>query len=100
MTRTLRNAASLLLLAALAPAWSAAQDRDFKPRVVAPLDRFRPITEFPVLTAEDAKLDDRELVLGVEIKGQARAYPINMLTGPSREILNDELAGVAIAATW
>ena len=32
--------------------------------------------------------------------GQARAYPINMLTGPSREIINDVLGGVPIAATW
>jgi hypothetical protein len=39
-------------------------------------------------------------VLGVSIGDQSRAYPINMLTGPRREIINDELAGHAIAATW
>ena len=43
---------------------------------------------------------DDELVLGVVIDGKARAYPINMLTGPTREIINDELSDVAIAATW
>jgi hypothetical protein len=36
----------------------------------------------------------------VMINGESRAYPINMLTGPSREILNDRLGGTAIAATW
>jgi hypothetical protein len=41
-----------------------------------------------------------ELVLGVVVEGKARAYPINMLTGPRREIINDELGGKAIAATW
>jgi hypothetical protein len=34
------------------------------------------------------------------VEGKARAYPINMLTGPRREIINDELGGKAIAATW
>jgi hypothetical protein len=41
-----------------------------------------------------------ELVLGLTLGGAARAYPINMLTGPQREIVNDELGGRAIAATW
>ena len=73
---------------------------EFRPkRVVKP---FPPITKFPILSAKDAagKIDDAELVLGIEIDGKARAYSINMLTGPSREILNDTLAGVPIAATW
>jgi hypothetical protein len=46
------------------------------------------------------QLRPNELVLGVEINGEARAYPINMLTGPSREIFNDKLGGQSIAATW
>ena len=64
--------------------------------------RRRPITKFPIATAKLAagKINDADLVLGVAIKGEARAYPINMLTGPSREILNDALGGRAIAATW
>ena len=47
-----------------------------------------------------AELGPTELVLGVTVNGQSRAYPINMLTGPSREIINDQLGGQAIAATW
>jgi hypothetical protein len=73
----------------------------FDPVVVVP----RPmpyITNFPVASVAVAKkqLQAAELVLGVVVDGAARAYPINMLTGPSREILNDTLAGTAIAATW
>jgi len=66
------------------------------------LHRRPPITEFPVLSAAEAdrKLDPHELVLGVEINGATRAYPLNMLNGPFREILNDHLGGRAIAATW
>jgi len=70
-----------------------------------PVQLMRPlpaIKEFPVVTAAAAqgKLGDAELVLGVEIDGNARAYPINMLTGPQREILNDQLGQLPIAATW
>jgi hypothetical protein len=38
--------------------------------------------------------------LGIALEDQARAYPINMLTGPRREVINDTLAGREIAATW
>ena len=61
-----------------------------------------PIVDAPVMTAGEVKdeVTDNELVLGVVVNGEARAYPINMLTGPSREIINDTLGGTAIAATW
>lgn len=52
------------------------------------------------LKEADKVVHPKELVLGVEIEGDARAYPINMLTGPQREIINDKLGGEAIAATW
>jgi hypothetical protein len=61
-----------------------------------------PLTEFPCKPVSEAasELNPDELVLGVEVGGEARAYPINMLTGPDREILNDTLGGRPIAATW
>jgi hypothetical protein len=78
-----------------------AQEREFNPIKVGRLfGRFQPITEFPIVPANKAGLEPNELVLGVMINGESRAYPINMLTGPSREILNDRLGGTAIAATW
>ena len=39
-----------------------------------------------------------EPVLGVSINGKHKAYSVPYLS--SREIVNDELGGVAIAATW
>lgn len=74
--------------------------REFTPRRLAPM--FKPITSAPFIPAKeiDGQVLPEELVLGIVIAGQARAYPINMLTGPSREIINDTLAGRAIAATW
>ena len=73
---------------------------DYNPRgVVRP---FRPITDAPFAKADEIgdRVTDNELVLGVEIAGQARAYPINMLCGPQREIINDTVGNRAIAATW
>ena len=60
------------------------------------------ITQFDTKTAAEAArvLDPAELVLGVVIGDQARAYPINMLTGPHREIINDTINRRPIAATW
>ena len=74
----------------------------FAPRVVIPR-AFPAIIEPEVVRWEkaDGKLvEDTELVLGVHLDGEARAYPINTLTGPRREIINDVLGGRSIAATW
>lgn len=62
----------------------------------------------PTITSSETKpvaevgdqLNPTELVLGVTVNGQSRAYPLNMLTGPQREIINDNLGNKAIAATW
>ena len=71
----------------------------YAPRKVLPVP-IRAITNPEIVAANEAQVAENDLVIGVEIGGQARAYPINQLTGPSREIINDVLAGTAIAATW
>jgi hypothetical protein len=73
----------------------------FAPKVVI-RHAFPAIKGAPVVTAAEASrsLAEGELVLGVVVNGKSRAYPINMLTGPQREIINDTLGGRAIAATW
>lgn len=68
----------------------------------------RVVRSFPAIVMPDVisadrvtnQVRDEELVLGVTIDNVARAYPINMLTRPTREIINDKLGGRAIAATW
>ena len=75
-------------------------EQEFNPRtVVRPMPA---ITKAPTVAAREVtgEVVDGELVLGVVVNGSVRAYPINMLTGPSREIINDTLGGQAIAATW
>jgi len=79
--------------------WGETAD-EYRPQLV--LEPLPPIIKPPFVAAEEAehKIAPNELVLGIEINGAARAYPINMLTGPQREIFNDEVGGQAIAATW
>jgi hypothetical protein len=43
-------------------------------------------------------LDGDELILGIEINGEAKAYPISVMR--SREMVNDQLGGIPILATW
>lgn len=67
---------------------------------VLPRDAIRAIFEPEFLSIEQA--DERyapdELVLGVEIDGDARAYSIPYLSG--HEIVNDTVGGVHLAVTW
>ena len=54
------------------------------------------------VSAADAvgRTEADDLVLGVEINGAARAYPLSSMASASHEILNDELQDVAIAVTY
>ena len=92
--------ALLTLLCGAAPSAVQAQEQLFTPRRVVP--PMPAIVDAPVVPASqiEEQVSDNELVLGVVVAGKARAYPINMLTGPQREIINDTLGGNAIAATW
>ena len=92
-------AVTALLFAAVG--FHALGEQHFRPKRVISA-RFEPITKFETKTTQQvgSQLNPDELVLGVTVEGEARAYPINMLTGPSREIINDHLGNKAIAATW
>ena len=46
------------------------------------------------------RVRDQDLVIGLVAGGRAFAYPINMLGGPQREIVNDEHGGVAFCVNW
>ena len=72
---------------------------NYAPRKVLPT-AMKAIVDPKVIPGNEAVLADNELVIGVNVDGETRAYPINQLTGPSREIINDTLGGTAIAATW
>ena len=95
----IRFAAALTVTASLTMA-DEPDRREFRPERL--VGRFLPIVTPDVLPADRVtdQVRDEELVLGVTVDNVARAYPINMLTRPTREIINDKLGGRAIAATW
>lgn len=59
-----------------------------------------PALDMPdVIAASDADyLDDTDRVLGIDIRGRARAYPIRILN--HHEIVNDVVGGEMITVTW
>jgi hypothetical protein len=63
-----------------------------------PLDGILPIYEPEFASAAESRLLDEELVMGVALSGEAKAYPISVLR--SREMVNDELGGIPILVTW
>ena len=61
-----------------------------------------PLDHFPIARALNAgpEVRDDYFVVGVELEGEARAYPLNMLSRPDHHVLDDVLGGVPIAVTW
>ena len=72
-------------------------DAIFPPQLIAP-DGIRPIYEPRFVAAADAPLEDDELVIGISLEGESKAYPITVLR--FREMVNDELGGLPILGTW
>ena len=77
----------------------AERDFDRHARQVLPRDSFE-VLDNPVgvLAADATTVRDDEFVLGVEINGEAKAYPIGAL-GES-ELFNDILGGLPITGSW
>jgi hypothetical protein len=98
---------AVVLMVCGAAAWLVARfvpDDDLPPyqpvQIIGPQS---PHVAVPTRRTQDVRpgeIGDDELVLGVELGGQARAYPINQLSGPRREAFNETLGGRAIAVTW
>lgn len=61
-------------------------------------DDILPIYEPEFVPAAEADYPDDELIMGVEINGEAKAYPVGLLN--YREMVNDELGGIPILVTW
>ena len=61
-------------------------------------DVIRPIYDPVFVPASEADTSPNELVMGVVVNGEAKAYPITPLI--RREMVNDELGGVPILVTW
>jgi hypothetical protein len=63
-----------------------------------PRDAIRPIYNPEFVEAIDSPLHPDELVMGVAINGETKAYPVTVLR--FREMVNDELGDGPILVTW
>ena len=67
-------------------------------RQVLPRDAIAPIYDPTFLPGRDIGWPGDAQVIGVEIGGEAKAYPVSFLNG--REMVVDELGGTPILVTW
>ncbi len=63
-----------------------------------PVDAIRPIYDPQFAPGEPLSLGSLELVIGVEINGVSKAYPVGPLR--RREMVNDVVGGVPVLVTW
>ncbi len=61
-------------------------------------DAIPPIYKPEFAPATAVNLQNDELIMGISLQGQAKAYPVTVLQ--FREMVNDELAGIPILVTW
>jgi hypothetical protein len=73
-------------------------DGDYSWSQLLARDAIAPIYDPQFAPADQAPYDDSELVIGVEINGEAKAYAIGPLN--SREMVNDTVGGVPVLVTW
>jgi hypothetical protein len=73
-------------------------DREYQFPQLLPFDGIAPVYAPEFVRADQAPLLDDELVIGVVLDGEAKAYPITVLR--FREMVDDELGGIPILVTW
>lgn len=80
----------------------AVQRRTFLEQTQVLLPPMAPIVGVPTVSASQAigLLDPDELVIGVSVNGEHRAYPINMIDAPERKVINDTLGDEEIMLAW
>jgi len=61
-------------------------------------DRIAPIYDPTFVAAVASDWPDDALVIGLEIDGEAKAYPVSYLN--SREMVIDSVAGIPVLVTW
>ena len=67
-------------------------------RQLLPRDAIKPIYDPTFAPADGVDWPDSTDVIGVEISGEAKAYPVDHLNG--RELVVDELNGIPILVSW
>jgi hypothetical protein len=71
---------------------------DIRVPQLIPFDGIQPVYEPEFISAGEAPLQEDELIIGISLGEEAKAYPITVLR--SREMVNDEMAGIPTLVTW
>ena len=106
MSRISKSLVLLILAGIVVPVLS--QERPKRSRPPRDRSQFSHIREegFPlnvdpeIVSAEEAPLEDGDMVMGIVHNGEVRAYPVNYMNGPTNEIVNDTLGGTPVAPSW
>jgi hypothetical protein len=67
-------------------------------RRAAPRDAFEVLDDPKMTAAADAKLADREYVIGLVVNGEAKAYPVRVMG--RHELVNDTCGRDPVAVSW
>ena len=61
-------------------------------------DFLRPIHDPQFVNAAEADLEPLDIVMGLQIDGDARAYPVRLLN--VREMVDGVVGGIPVLVTW
>jgi hypothetical protein len=91
---------TLILAACASAVESGSTSEEYEIITLLPKDAIPSIDRPRFYSAQEAdtEYDPDEVVIGVEFNGDARAYPVGLLS--SHEIVNDMVGGRPIAVTW
>ncbi len=67
-------------------------------RQVVPRDAIRPVYEPTFVAADAIDWPATSLVIGLQLHGEAKAYPVQFLNW--REMVVDSVAGIPVLVTW
>jgi len=73
-------------------------DLGFYERERIPRDAIEPIYTPKFVSPEDAPLRSDEIIMGLVVNGDARAYPVGLMR--FREMVNDEVGGIPVLVSW
>jgi hypothetical protein len=64
------------------------------------LHTFPGVIEPPFLSSSEAPWNDEDQVIGVVVRGQARAYLVSALSRPDRHVINDRIGQIPVSITY
>jgi hypothetical protein len=80
------------------PRIDTSKDPAFGEHERIPRDAINPVYTPKFVSPEELRLRPDEIVLGLEINGDTRAYPVGIMR--IREMVNDEVGGTPVLVTW